>query len=147
MSDEAKRNVLEEAYANARRRFPDVAEITAEELLLRWESDDLVVVDVRESFEQQVSMIPGAITAKQFEANAAEYQGKTIVPYCTIGGRSGMYSQRLQASGWAVLNFKGSILAWTLAGGELHNSEGPTKKVHTNSKKFDLAADGYEAVW
>ena len=38
-------------------------------------------------------------------------------------------------------------LIWTLAGGALENDEGPTKKVHTNSKKFNLAGEGYEAVW
>lgn len=148
MSEDAKRQALEDVYAGARKRFPDVPEITAEELLQRIDDENLVLVDVRETREQSVSMIPGSITADHFENNADDFQGKTIVPYCTIGGRSGMYSRQLQAQGWNVLNFKGSVLAWSLAGGEFTSSDGPTNKVHTNSRKFaPVVAEGYEAVW
>ncbi len=148
MSDEAKKQQMEDTYAGARRRFPEVNEISAAELMAKLQAgEDLVLVDVREEAEQAVSMIPGAITRQQFEADLATHAGKTIVPYCTIGGRSGMYTQQLQSQGITALNFKGSILAWTHAGGELESTDGPTTKVHTYSKKFDLAAEGYETVW
>lgn len=148
MSDESKRQQLEDTYAGARKRFPDVQEISAEDLMAKLQAgEDVVLVDVREEAEQAVSMIPGAITSETFEADPAAYEGKTIVPYCTVGGRSGMYAQQLQARGFNALNFKGSILAWTHAGGELESPQGPTTKVHTYSKKFNLAAEGYETVW
>ncbi len=147
MSVDEKRKILEEMYSHARWKFPDVLEISAEDLMRRLEFEDLVLIDVRQEVEQSISMIPGAISAQQFEQDWAQYSGRTLVPYCTIGGRSGVYSQKLQAQGWRVLNFKGLILAWTLAGGELECSAGPTNKVHTNSAKFDLLGDEYEAVW
>lgn len=147
MSNIEKRQQLETAYAGARARFPEVAEITAEELMQRHPDPDLVLVDVREEAERVVSMIPGAITAARFEQEMDQHTGKTIVPYCTIGGRSGRYSQALAARGWNVLNFRGSILAWTHAGGELVNNEGPTRRVHTHSKRMNLVAEGYEGIW
>ena len=94
-----------------------------------------------------MTLIPGAITSETFEANPQDYEGKTIITYCTVGGRSGMYASQLQARGFNAVNFKGSILAWTHAGGELESPQGPTTKVHTYSKKFNLAAEGYEPVW
>lgn len=149
MSDEDKKQQLEDMYAGARKRFSEISDISAEELMAKLQAgDDLVLVDVREEDEQAVSMIPGAITKQQFEADPGAHEGKTIVPYCTIGGRSGMYTQHLQSQGVAnVLNFKGSILAWTHAGGELQCQGNATKQVHTHSKKFNLAAEGYEGVW
>jgi rhodanese-related sulfurtransferase len=147
MTDEQKRQKLDEMYTAAKRKFPRVHDITAEELRARWINEQFVVVDVRQPHEQAVSMIDGAIKSSDFEENSADYQGRTIVPYCTIGGRSGIYSELLMSAGWNVLNLKGSILAWTLAGGALQSSTGPTKKVHVNAQKFDLVADGYEAIW
>lgn len=147
MSDDAKRQQLEMIYENARQSFPEVAEITAEQLMEKRKSEDIVLVDVRQPQERAVSMIPGAITSETFEANPQDYEGKTIITYCTVGGRSGMYAQQLQARGFNALNFKGSILAWTHAGGELESTDGPTTRVHTYSKKFNLAAEGYETVW
>ena len=92
-------------------------------------------------------MIAGAITASDFEDNKQAYDGTTIVTYCTIGGRSGRYAQRLHEAGVKAYNLMGAILAWTHAGGELVDTEGPTKRVHTHGRKYALVADGYEPVW
>ena len=121
-------------YASCRDNFPNVPDISATDLMSRLESgDDLVLVDVRQPHEQEVSMLPGAITADQFQQSAADYKGKTIVPYCTIGGRSGMYSLQLQEQGWDVLNFAGSVLAWSLAGGQFECEGKPSNKVFVHS--------------
>ncbi len=147
MSDQAKREKIESMYEKARRAFPDIQEVTAEELQNLLREGDIVLVDVRTPEEQAVSMIPGAITARQFEDNIEDHEGATVVSYCTIGGRSGRYTQELAARGVKALNFKGAILAWTLAGGARECAAGPTRKVHVHGRKFDLTAEGYEPVW
>jgi rhodanese-related sulfurtransferase len=145
--DEPKRQRIEAMYQKGRKSFPEVSEIAADELQRRRCEENLVLVDVRTPQEQAVSMIPGAVTAQAFEANRKDYEGSTVVCYCTVGIRSGKYAKDLQAQGWKVLNLKGSLLAWTHTGGPLMNAHGPTRKLHVHSKRWDLVADGYEAVW
>ncbi len=147
MSDEDKRRRLDAMYEKAKRSFPEVADVTVEELRSLQDQGKVVIVDVRSPAEQAVSMISGAITAEQFEADRSACAGATIVAYCTIGGRSGVYAHGLQAEGWKVFNLRGAILAWTHGGGELVSAGGPTKKVHVHNRKFALTADGYEDVW
>ena len=80
---------------------------------------NLVVVDVRTEAERAVSVIKGAVTKEQYEADVnGEYVGKKIVAYCTIGYRSGKYVEKLiKDKGVDAYNLRGSILAWTHAGG------------------------------
>jgi rhodanese-related sulfurtransferase len=148
-TDESRRAEIEAMYEKGRSRFDGVPEVTAEELLrlLKERPGEVVVVDVRDPQEQAVSMIDGAITREEFEAAAARYRGATVVPYCTVGGRSGQYARLLHESGWRVMNFRGSILAWTHVGGGLRDAAGPTRRVHVWSPKANLIAQGYEAVW
>lgn len=143
-----KQKKLDNMYASAKRSFPGVPEISAVDLMTRLEAGEkLVLVDVRQPREQEVSMLPGAITAEDFQKNADDYEGKTVVPYCTIGGRSGMYSMQLRSKGWDVLNFAGSVLAWSLAGGEFECEGQPTNRVYVNAKKYALVRDEHEAVF
>ncbi len=146
-SDADKLLKIESMYEKIRRQFVGVGECTVEELRRMQAEGSVVLVDVRTEAEQAESMIPGAITAQQFEANPQDHEGKTVVAYCTIGGRSGMYASDLGSRGWNVFNLKGAILAWTHCGGELVNADGPTRKVHVHGRKFSLCADGYEPVW
>lgn len=146
-TDLEKQRTIEELYARSKRRFPDLPDVTAEELLARPDRDGVVLVDVRTPREQEVSMIPGAVTAEEFEAEADRHRGATVVTYCTLGHRSGIYGRQLARAGWHVKNLKGSILSWTHAGGELQGPDGPTRRVHVGGPKWSLAAGSYEPVW
>jgi rhodanese-related sulfurtransferase len=126
---------------------PGVPELTADELRKLQTQEKIVLVDVRTPDEQVVSMIPGAITASDFEDNRQSYEGATVVTYCTIGGRSGKYAKGLVDAGVKAFNLRGAILAWTHAGGDLIDTEGPTRRVHVHGRKMNLTADGYEPVW
>ncbi|WP_372895211.1 rhodanese-like domain-containing protein [Stieleria sp.] len=107
---------------------------------------DFVVVDVRSDAEVDVSIIPGAITKKQYEANLEDYQGRTVIPYCTVGGRSGAYAKQLAAKGVKVKNYKGSILKWVDAELPLVTLDGkPTNRVHTYSDRYKIPSK-YEQV-
>lgn len=145
-SDEAKRERIEAVYRRSKRLFPNTGELTVEELQERLGEENLVIVDVRRPDEQAVSMIAGAITAVEFDRNQAAHEGATVVAYCTVGHRSGLYAQELAGRGWNALNLRGAILAWTHAGGELVDANGPTRRVHIWSPP-SLVAEGYEPVW
>jgi rhodanese-related sulfurtransferase len=136
---------VEQMYADYKKGFAQVEGITAREL--RDLRDEVVLVDVRTPKEQAVSMIPGAITRDEFDADRARYAGSRVVAYCTIGARSGEFAAELHEQGWKVRNLEGSILAWTHVGGDLVGPDGPTNRVHVYGRRWNLAADEYEPVW
>ena len=148
MSDAEKKQKIETLYVKYERKFPTVEGITAPELLQSLdEGSEYILVDVRKPKEQEVSMIPGAITQQEFEDRSEELRGKTVVTYCTAGYRSGLYAKKIQSKGWQVLNLEGSLLAWTHAGGSLEDDQGPTKRVHVYSADWSLEAADYDPVW
>lgn len=111
------------------------------------EKQNIVVVDVREPKEYQVSMIPGAITKAQYEKNAHSYAGATVIPYCTVGGRSAQYAKQLASNGVNVLNFKESIIGWCNAKLPLVTADGrSTNQVHTYSSRNKVPSE-YKAVY
>ena len=146
-SDQDKCVKIQAMYDRASASFAGIPELTVDELRALQAQEKVQLVDVRTPEEQVVSMIPGAITAREFEDNRKSFEGATLVTYCTIGGRSGRYAGQLVAEGLKAFNLKGAILAWTHGGGDLVDSEGPTKRVHVHDRKFALTADGYEPVW
>lgn len=147
LTDEEKLVRIYEMYEGYKKSFPDTPDVSVEELIAMRENSDIVLVDRREKKEQEVSMIPGAITSDEFEKNIEQYKDKPIVVYCTIGSRSGKYARRLIKKGMRAYNLKGSILAWTHAGKELVSEGEETRRVHVYGRKWNLAPEGYEAVW
>ncbi|MEM8667317.1 MAG: rhodanese-like domain-containing protein [Planctomycetota bacterium] len=105
-----------------------------------------VLVDVRTQEELDVSVIPGAITKAEYEKNQAKYSGKTVIPYCTIGGRSGAYAKKLAKDGVSVKNYKGSILDWVKNEMPVVTLKGEsTNRVHTYSDRYTIPSK-YEQV-
>lgn len=148
VSDAQKRARIDEMFEDYRADFPDTPNVTVDEYMRMRDGDDVVLVDAREPEEQQVSMIPSAISMEQFERNREEYSDSKVVAYCTIGYRSGEYAETLREEGFDAYNLKGSILSWAHAGQPLVNSEDePTTRVHVYGPKWNLAPDEYEAVW
>lgn len=104
----------------------------------------VVLVDVRSDNETKVSVIPGAITKAQFEAEPEKYKGKTAICYCLSGGRSGKYVKQLKAKDVAAVDLKGSMLGWCEACLPLTTLDGkPTKRVNVYGNKVPAE---YESV-
>jgi rhodanese-related sulfurtransferase len=104
----------------------------------------VVLVDVRSDNETKVSIIPGAITKAQFEAEPEKYKGKTAICYCLSGGRSGKFVKQLKAKDVPAVDLKGSINGWLEARLPLTTLDGkPTKKVNVYGNKVP---EGYESV-
>ena len=148
LTDAQKKERLEALYQGYQKSFPTIDSISVEEFLeIQQGKKQVVLVDVREPKEMEVSMIPGAIDSATFQREAQSYREAIVVPYCTAGYRSGLFTQELQKAGWDVRNLEGSILAWTLAGLPLENTEGPTKRIHVYGRTWDLAAEEFSTVW
>jgi sodium/bile acid cotransporter 7 len=148
LSDSEKRARIDELYESYKSDFPGVRETTVEALVGELSAPvPPVLVDVRSDEERAVSMIPGALSREEFEARRDELAGREVVTYCTIGYRSGVYTRELMDEGWTASNLRGSILAWTHAGGELVHEGSPTRRVHVYGPEWNLVPRGYEAVW
>lgn len=142
-----KQQILEMYQAYKSKSFPGIADITVEEYQALKKEEEIVLVDVREPREQEVSMIPGAINKAEFEKNLSPYQNDTIVLYCTIGYRSGLYTQKLQKKNYHAMNLIGGVLAWAHAGQLFVGPKGETRRVHVYGEKWNLLPRGYEGVW
>lgn len=112
-----------------------------------------VLVDVRTAPERAVSVIPGAVSREQFEASHGAVQalqgGKVVVPYCTIGKRSGMYANSLAKKypGLDVRNGEGVVL-WALDDGKFIEpvTRQPTKRMHVFGPAWAVAPSDVYAV-
>ena len=126
--------------------FPAQPEISVAEWLARPLDQSAVLVDVREPHERRVSMLPGAITQEDFERNSARYRSWMVVPYCTIGLRSGLYTREIRGRGFEVRNLAGSALAWAHAGLPFEAGGKVTRRVHVYNADWNLLPSGYEPV-
>mmetsp|Transcript_17883 Transcript_17883/g.17207 ORF Transcript_17883/g.17207 Transcript_17883/m.17207 type:complete len:183 (-) Transcript_17883:695-1243(-) len=119
-------------------------------------ANSVTLVDVRSVAERRVSMIQFAISVQDFEIdlkkNPELYKNKLIVPYCTIGYRSGKYGSELMKNyGCSNVRNGEGIVLWTYSGTDLihTNSKGvitPANKVHTFGSIWDLSASKYTSV-
>jgi sodium/bile acid cotransporter 7 len=147
MSDSEKRDKIEAMYQSYKKDFPGVPDIQIYDAMRLLQEGKALFIDVREEKEQEVSMLPGAVTEKQFLKNPGKYRDRTLVGYCTISYRSGKLAEKLNAQGITLLNLKGGLLAWVHAGGKVYDQSGETKRIHVYGKKWNLGPKDYEAVW
>ncbi|MCP9927084.1 MPT-synthase sulfurylase [Cyanobium sp. CH-040] len=150
-SDQQLAAEVERRYAAFRRRlFPAVPDISVADWLSAGRpagsGRQRLLVDVRDAHEQAVSMLPGAISRQAFERDRERYRDHLIVPYCTIGLRSGLYAQELIDQGFAARNLAGSVLAWAHAGQPFEAGGRSTRRVHVYGADWNLLPRGYEPV-
>ena len=147
LTDAVKRQKVEQLYNGYHAKFPDVLDVTPQQAKQLIADQKSVFIDVREKNEQQVSMLPGAITEKEFMDNFKSYDDYVKIAYCTISYRSGMFAQKLQKQGIPVYNLRGGILAWVHDGGKVYNQNGETHRIHVYDSEWNLLPANYEAVW
>ena len=147
MNDTENRDKIEAMYQGYKKDFPRVQDIDPSDAMRLLQEGKALFIDVREAKEQQVSMLPGAVTEKQFLKDPGRYRDRTLIGYCTISYRSGKLAEKLKAQGITLLNLKGGMLAWVHAGGKVYDQSGETKRIHVYGKKWNLGPQGYEAVW
>lgn len=142
-SNQEKIKTIENMYSEYEESFKGIPSLDPREDVF----NGALFVDVRESKEQQVSEIVGAITQIEFEKSLENYKRKKIIVYCTIGYRSGLYAKKLRDKEFNAYNLKGGVLLWAHAGKVVKNKNGLTKKVHVYGKKWDLLPEGWIAIY
>lgn len=128
---------------------PDVRALTAEQFEARLrQGEQVVVFDVRERKEFEVSRLPGAIlvdpdiTADDFiRRHGTSLAGKTVLLYCSVGMRSSTLASRIDsavrtAGADGAYNLRGGVFSWHNTGRRLVDAKGETEKV-----------DGYNRTW
>ncbi|MEM9291166.1 MAG: rhodanese-like domain-containing protein [Acidobacteriota bacterium] len=153
LSEDQRRERIDRLYSEYRESFPDVPSLSPEALTQRLESatPPPILVDVRDEREQEISMLPDALTTEAFEElrrqQPQQVAAAEIVTYCTIGYRSGRYAEELREQGLNAHNLAGSLLAWTHTGRPLEHRDAPVYRLHVWSERYDLAADAYTTTW
>lgn len=134
---------LGELVATLREDFPDVTHLDTDDVAARLSetNGNVQVIDVREPDEYAVSHLPGAINIPPDTTDddllAALNPDKPVIVYCSVGYRSSVLAQRLQAAGRTnVSNYIGSIFAWANAGHPLQSSGEEAKLVHPYDRKW-----------
>ena len=146
MGDEAKKELVYRMYSGYKSDFPDVVDISVQDAMKLADAGNPVFVDVRKPAEMAVSMLPGAISEEVFLNDPSMYAGKTVIGYCTISYRSGVFAKEMAKKGVIIKNLRGGLLAWVLEGGKVYDDAGETRRIHVFGEKWDYPPEGYESV-
>jgi rhodanese-related sulfurtransferase len=147
LTDAANRQKVDDLDDEFHAQFPDVMEVTPRQAKRLIADLKAVFIDVRDEQEQQVSMLPGSISAKDFRDNFKSYEDHVKIAYGTINQRSGKFAETLQKEGIPVFHLRGGILAWVHDGGKVYNRDGETRQVHVYNSEWNYIPAGYKGVW
>jgi rhodanese-related sulfurtransferase len=135
------------------RDYGTVSSISREDFILFRTRTDIVIFDVREETEFNVSHVPGAVhiapktTAKELALKFGnDLPGKMVVVYCSVGIRSSKFAQRLETDvrrlgGKGIVNLKGGVFGWHNYALPLIGSHSPTDAVHGYSRAWSRYLD------
>ncbi len=143
-SEDMKLEKIEKMFEGYSKDFPMAVNITPKEAL---NLNNTVYVDVREDKEIQISILPGAISKSEFEKNKKKYQDSNIVVYCTIGYRSGIFTEEVSEEGFKAFNLKGGVLLWSHAGLDFFKNDVLTRDIHVYGSQWDLAHKDYKTTY
>jgi rhodanese-related sulfurtransferase len=147
VNNQQRHKAVQELYANYKKCFPEIPEVTPEETMKLLQEEQAVVLDVRPAVERLVSKLPGAIAASEFLQCPDRYAGKTLIAYDTVGYRSGLFVDKLRKQGIGISNLQGGLLGWLHAGGKLYDANGcETRRVHVYGCMWNYAPFGFETL-
>ena len=92
-TDAEKKKTVYEMYEVYKTDFPTVQDMAPQEAMNLMAEGRVVFVDVRKPVERKVSKLPYSVTKDEFIANPSKFKSKTIVTYCTISYRSGVFAR------------------------------------------------------
>ena len=126
-------------------RFPDVRWVDAE-TLAGWmrgsEAKELVLVDVRNSEEQEVSQLQGAQLLDPVHPDIAALtipDDATVVVYCSVGYRSAAIIEDLERAGIQnVYNLEGGLFDWANQDRPVYRGEARVEEVHPFNRLWGL---------
>ena len=134
---------LQEIHEEIKSEFPTVDHIQGIHLAKQMQTENTVVLfDVREQPEYDISHLPGAIrvdpqiSAQDFESHYGEsLRDKTVVFYCSVGKRSSLLADKvrkevIERGATQVLNLEMGIFGWHNNARILSNEFTQTDFVH-----------------
>ena len=134
---------LAKVEADVDRDYRTVRQMSAAQLAkLQAMGAPIMIFDVREKPEYDVSRIPGAVrvdpgvwSSTFLQANADRVKGKTVVFYCSVGVRSSKLAGRVQKAlaakgGKGGYNLRGGVFRWHNQSRTLEDARGKTPLVH-----------------
>ncbi len=146
---------LDRFHINLMQRYQDVRHLSTDDLA-RMSPDDVVLFDVREQSEYDVSRINGAIrvspsiSASDFLDNHADaLRGKTAVFYCSVGERSSRLAQRVMSrtpETEAVYNLAGGLFKWHNEYKNVVAEQGETTAIHPFSRRWGRLIERQDAI-
>ncbi|MEL6365441.1 MAG: rhodanese-like domain-containing protein [Pseudomonadota bacterium] len=135
-----EQDALDKIHAKIEASRPDVEHLTADDLQAM-DPASVILLDVREPREYEVSRLPGAVRIDpdsepgDLAALADAVAGKTVVLYCSVGRRSSDLADRnaeafraLGAEG--VYNLEGGVFRWANERRPLERDGAATDVVH-----------------
>lgn len=146
LSDEEKKEIVYGMYADYKKKFPTVVDISPQKAMSLMKTGRVVFVDTRTNPEMAVSTLPRAISREAFLHHPTAYEGQTVIAYCTISYRSGKFAEEMAVRGIRLYNLTGGLLAWVLEGGKVYAGGVETRRIHVYGKKWDYPPAGYESV-
>ena len=147
LTDAEKRQAIDKMVVEFRANFPNVVEMDSIRAMELMRDQKVIFIDVRRPNEQEISMLPGAITHLAYLDNQDKYNDYLKISYCTIGYRSGRFAQMMHQNGTAVYNLHGGMLGWLHDGGEVYDKNGQSFRIHVYGRPWKLAPEGYQEVW
>jgi len=134
-----------------RSEFPDVEQVSAEELRLSLDSGRPnrkvpIVLDVRSPEEYEVSHLNGAIRVDP-EGDLPDFlrtldHDAPVVAYCSVGYRSSRLVERLRQEGFTdAKNLEGSIFEWANKGYPVERDGTPVREVHPYDAEWGRLLD------
>ncbi len=129
---------------------PTVSVVSA---LREIETNDILLVDVRDLVEFEVSHLEGARSLPLAELKSSGWpaewrRDRPVILYCTVGYRSGIAAQILQEQGLETKNLVGGILALAQADQPLFDGSRQTLRVHTWRESLAwMVPAPYEPAW
>jgi len=140
---------LEPTKEATRRRHPDISHVSPAQVT-RWLQDDasderLIVLDVREPQEYEVSHLTGAVQippdAEASDLVAGVLRGvakdRKIVLYCSVGVRSAAATERLVKAGFVnAHNMNGSIFEWANEGNPVYRGDAKVRQIHPYNTRW-----------
>ncbi len=145
-SDKSNKEIVYELYRGYQKSLIGVNEISPIEALTQFNDGKIIFVDVRDDGEMSVSMLPKAISKKEFLDNKNLHKDKKIIAYCTIGYRSGLFADEMKKNDIEVYNLSAGILGWTHEGGKVYDSRGIVQRIHVYGKDWDYAPNGFDTI-
>ena len=148
---------LDSFHADLIKRYAAVKHISPDRLHYIAQ-DDVVLFDVREDSEFDVSRIEGAIrvspsirTSAFLRDHATSMKGKTVVFYCSVGERSSRLAERVLAHAAeielaAIYNLEGGIFKWHNDFRDVVDASGETSAIHPFNRRWGRLIERQEHI-